>query len=270
MSNKQNQEKEVLWANMRRPELQELSEKGAIVIVPLGSTEQHGPHMPTGTDSQITTAICQEVARKVVKDIPITVLPTFPVGDSKHHMDFCGSLTLQPQTFLNATYEICQSVIQHGFKKFIIVNGHGGNVPISNLLASQIGKNYEVVAIACNYWDVALSSERGKELKGIFEEGTRAVPSHAGEFETSMQMFLNAQLVNSTYKNLPLVKRKRETPEGTFLYIFWKRESKEGYFGDPSLASKEKGRKSFNLIVESLSRLFLEVASWKVKLTCPP
>lgn len=118
------------------PQLQGLSKKGAIIIIPLGPTEQHGLHLPVGTDSQVITSICEETARKVAKSISIAVLPTFPVGASSHHMEFCGSLTLQSQTFLNATYEICQSVMHHGFKKFMIVNGHGGNRPITHLLAS--------------------------------------------------------------------------------------------------------------------------------------
>jgi len=265
-NDKEGQEKrEVLWINMSWPELQELSQKGTIVVVPLGSTEQHGPHLPTGTDSQIISAICTKAAEKVAKDISIVVLPTFAVGASSHHMEFFGSLTLQPQTFLNTTYEICESAIYHGFKKFTIVNGHGGNSPIARLLASQIGRNHEVTAISFDYWDVVLHSEQGKEIKGIFEEGPSAVPGHAGQFETSMQMFLNPQLVDSISEELCLVKSRRETPKGMFVYTTFQRETKKGYFGNPSLASKDKGRKSFNLIVECLSNLFLEIAPWKVK-----
>ena len=262
-NNKDDQGKEVLWTNMCWPGLKDLSRKGAIVVVPLGSTEQHGLQLPVGTDAQITSAICEKAARRIVSDIPVVVLPTFPVGLSSHHMDFPGSLTLCPQTFLNVIYEICRSIIHHNFKKFIVVNGHGGNTPVARLLVSQISRDYEVIAIAFNYWNVALSSEKGDELKSIFKEGPQAVPSHAGEFETSMEMFLNPELVNSVYKNLPFVKREREVPKGTFSYTAVKRESQDGYFGNPSLASKKKGRKSFDLIVRSLSELFLEVASWK-------
>ena len=255
---------EVLWENMRVPQLEELSHKGAVVIFALGSTEQHGPHLPVGTDAKAVTAICIDAARRVSSSVPVVVLPTFTVGLSAHHLEFCGTLTLQPDTFIQAAYEVCQSAVHHGFKKFVIVSGHAGNDPGVQLLASRIGRNYPVVALAFNYWDLALSSSKGDVVQDLFNE---FFACHAGQMETSLQMYLNPELVDPNFRQLPRVEIKREPPPGTFLYCTFKDQLDQGYFGDPSLASREKGKESLSLVAEALAQIVLKVTSWSIRIT---
>ena len=117
------------WDNLTSRELGALAENNAIVLIPTGSTEQHGPHLPVGTDAILATWFAERTAQGLVeKGIPALVAPTFAVANSMHHMNFPGSLSLRPRTYMEALQEQCRAIASHGFKRMAIINGHGGNI----------------------------------------------------------------------------------------------------------------------------------------------
>jgi creatinine amidohydrolase len=173
--------KVLLWESTRK-EFREALEGGAlqVMIVPTGSTEQHNEHLAMINDTASVTLVAQQAALKLYPQV--MVAKPVPVGISPHWMDRKGTLTLTKETFLAVVYEICDSLKQHGVKRILILNGHGGNVgPLTQSVAEfrqKLGIRLEANA----YWD-AYTPEI---IKKYMQSGK--APGHAGEFETSFAM----------------------------------------------------------------------------------
>ena len=173
--------KVLLWESTRK-EFREALEGGALqaMIVPTGSTEQHNEHLAMINDTASVTLVAQQAALKLYPQVMVAT--PVPVGISPHWMDRKGTLTLTEETFLAVVYEICDSLKQHGVKRILILNGHGGNVgPLTQSVAEfrqKLGIRLEANA----YWD-AYTPEI---IKKYMQSGK--APGHAGEFETSFAM----------------------------------------------------------------------------------
>ena len=122
---------EVLLYKLTRPEVEEYLKENDIVLFPTGSTEQHGKHI--AIDNDAFTAL--EVSKRVAEKTGVLVAPVMPFGYSPHHMAFSGTITLPFETLLQVYKEVCKSLMKHGFKKIVIMNGHGGN---SNVIAEAL------------------------------------------------------------------------------------------------------------------------------------
>ena len=119
---------EVEWSRLRAEELRRLAAEDAIVIVPVASQEQHGPHLPVQIDTLLCTEVARRAARRVAEHRPIVVLPPVWTGLSEHHMAFGGTITLDFPAFLALLRGICLSLKRHGFRRILLLNGHGGNI----------------------------------------------------------------------------------------------------------------------------------------------
>ena len=119
---------QLLWEQLRAPELKKLAEKNAVVMIPMGAVEQHGPHLPVATDTILAQWIAERAAKEMLdKGIPVVIAPAFVIANSMHHMHFSGSLSLTPGTFIQVLKEQCKAIAVQGFRKIAIINGHGGN-----------------------------------------------------------------------------------------------------------------------------------------------
>jgi creatinine amidohydrolase len=170
--------------HMTSPEVAALLEKTDMVIIPVASMEQHGNHLPIGTDFINSVERCKLIAQE--RDI--LVAPVLMVGQSPYHMGFAGTMTLSANTIIKVHLEAVESLIRHGFKRFIIMNAHGGNEAISSLLVDQIN---QITA------GVAVSFDQATEP---FMEPFSAAPStvldrHGGTPETSRSLYLMPDLV---------------------------------------------------------------------------
>lgn len=175
------------WAKLRRDEIAALAAAGAVPLLPIGSIEQHGPHLPLDTDTHAATAVC-ELAATLANDPPIVVLPPIWWGLSPYWMGFPGTLTLQPETILAVVSDLGASIASHGFRHLIIVNGHGGNEGIIGVGATLLAR-HGLRATALSYW--ALIAE---ELKANSRYDGGGI-GHAGEVETSIIQHLAPHLV---------------------------------------------------------------------------
>lgn len=193
------------------------------VIIPIGSIEQHGPHLPLDTDSLLVQKIAEEVGKRT----DCIVAPPILFGVSEEHMDFSGTITLSPQTFSLMVYDVCKSLHSHGFSRLHIINYHGGN---KNYLRELLPKLRHEKINAC------LHSVLGR--LGKFD--------HAGEGETSMMMHLSPERVHRD----KITAFRYRIPVGSG----WRTidYSDSGVIGEASDANQHKGRKYFELIVESL------------------
>jgi creatinine amidohydrolase len=170
-------EKEYLLARMTWPEVEERLKECDIALIPLGSTEQHGPALPLSTDHYIATQIAYRAAEMVWDNHKVVVSPTINFGFSPHHMEFKGTITLSELTLSSMIADICYSLDQHGFKKLILVNGHGGNdTAISNALHDMQG-NIDAKVYSVNWW--SLVTDKVKEI-------VTPPAYHACDMETSV------------------------------------------------------------------------------------
>ena len=124
-------------------------EEQRVVILPTGSTEQHGPHMPLDVDTFLTETICLEAGKRATDKV--LVLPPVAYGLNMHHIDFPGTVHIEPEVFISFCLNITKSVAYHGFEKILIVNGHGSNAPLIDLVARKTVLATESLCCAVNY-----------------------------------------------------------------------------------------------------------------------
>ena len=170
--------------HMTAPEVEALLTRTDMVIIPVASLEQHGNHLPIGTDFINGVERCKLIAQE--RDILVS--PVLMVGQSPYHMGFAGTITLSAETIIKVHLEAVESLIKHGFKRFVIMNAHGGNRAISTLLVDQINQTTAGVAVSF-----------GEAIRP-FMEPSAAVPGtvldrHGGTGETSSSLYLMPTLV---------------------------------------------------------------------------
>lgn len=209
------------------------------VILPIGSTEQHGPHLPLGTDSYIVGRLSETLAAELKMDL----FPVLNYGVSFEHKEFPGTISIQPETLVKTVREICENLLEK-YTRVIIINGHGGNTTILRSLKS--GKT--VFIDLFEFLKKILSDVRETELGGV---------AHACEVETSLMLYLEPNLVRKEKINDEIVKyvplldpqSEQRPPNG------WKtiNLSKWGVIGDPRKATKEKGEKIFKILVQKIA-----------------
>jgi creatinine amidohydrolase len=237
-------------------EVAALDRERTVAILPTAAVEQHGPHLPLDTDTFLCTRVVEAAAAETQAGGPVLVAPTLAYGSSAHHMAFAGTLTLGAATFLASVVELCGSLIEHGFRRLLVVNGHGGNSALAREAVQQLALDARVLAAAADYW--ALARETAAEVRDSPPGGM----AHACEFETSLMLYLRPESVRSE-----LV--RREIPEPRFaqervdlvspgrVAAGWQTHelSSSGVLGAPDLATEGKGKRLFDACVDGLSRL---------------
>ena len=130
------------YRDLTRLEMEQVDKENTIILIPVGALEQHGNQAPLGTDDIIAEAMVEYLGRALEeageKDFPILAFPVIPVGLSTEHRNFCGSVTLRPDTYYHLLYDISVSLAHHGFKKLAFLVCHGGNAPIVQVLSREL------------------------------------------------------------------------------------------------------------------------------------
>lgn len=252
------------WEQLTSPEIAALDRERTVVILPIGSVEQHGNHMPLGTDSMLAEAVAGAAARDCND---VVVLPCPAYGFSAHHMRFPGSVTLRAETLMAVCEDIVGSVVQHGFRRILVVNGHGGNGGIIDVLASILGhRHYGQARIAClTYFTLAreeIARLRRSEAGGM---------GHACEFETSLLLHLRPELVHMeraavTYPNpgSDYLTTDLIGAQAVRVYHDFSDLSPTGSLGDPMLASAEAGEAFFKASVAALGAFIEDFRKWHI------
>lgn len=243
----------LLFAELTREDLAALAPT-ALVVVPLGATEQHGPHLPTGTDFFHAEWVARGAARTVAERLPIVVTPTLPFGSSEHHFPFGGTISFPTTLYYDAVVAIAESLIRDGFRRLFLVNGHGGNHELIQLAARDVALRLPVAIAAASWWNAAWDV--------LVAAGAREVgrlPGHAGGFETSLVMAMRPELVATT---LPERHPAPSSPDARFPSLvreerhgFW--QSIDGFSDGPGLASPDRGRHWLDVAVAELARQYV-------------
>ncbi|WP_050785905.1 creatininase family protein [Pedosphaera parvula] len=228
-------------AELAWPEVEHL-DRDIIVIYPIAALEQHSRHLPFFTDS----ILCDGVASRLEAALPneILLLPVQWLGASAHHLGMPGSLTAQSDTYLNILCEPLRCLLQHGFRRVFILNGHGGNIDGFHLALRQLALEFpDSVLAGASYWDLA-----DKEIAAILQ-GERKNVGHACEFETSMMMYLRPELVRTSEIADDKVKNTSEALKGIYIPLDFKRHTRHGGSGQATLATAAKGKQFMDAIV---------------------
>lgn len=242
-------EPRLLFHELTREDL--LAARESLVVLPVGATEQHGPHLPVGTDFLFVESIARKAAASAAKQIPVLVAPTLPFGSSHHHLPFGGTLSLSTEVYHRAVYELAESIITSGFCKLFILNGHGGNHEIIQLVVRDLALKYPAALAAGSYWDVAESELVGEDAR------TRGLmPGHAGAFETSLMLSLRSDLVREPRPARANSPDDAPTTYRCELHGFW--QESDGYTDSPAAGTAANGESYFAVTVHAVARAFVE------------
>ncbi len=249
--------KPYLYQHYTWPEMAEAVKRQPIVVVPIGSVEDHGPHLPLDVDNFLIWNICEEAARRAGGDI--LLLPLIPFGFETHHMDFPGTIDIRMEHLLHFVLDVTKSVAHHGFERIMIADGHGSNMPILELVARRTV--LESNALCTTFIWPSLAPE---EIRQVRESG-RGGMAHACELETSVYLHLDAERVQ-----MDKAKKDMNLPESEFVWLdlmegsrslvmdHWSRFSKSGVLGDPTVATAEKGKVVFEAVVNNFVKFARE------------
>jgi creatinine amidohydrolase len=229
------------WVELNSPQLGSVSRE-TICVLPLGATEQHGPHLPLATDQLIADGLAERI--DAACDGQLLVMPGLPATCSEHHMAFPGSLTLDHDTFTRVVSQIVHSAARHGFRRFFLLNAHGGNMAVGGVAAEQLSTSLPDAEVVFGTW-FRMAGERLRHLV----EGDYPAVGHACEFEASLILAMRPELVDLTAivddgvaPTSPLLKFDLLSGGPTVRSTPFHKFTKTGVWGKPSKASAEKGQ----------------------------
>jgi creatinine amidohydrolase len=237
------------WAELTRERLTTLLPE-ALVVLPIGATEQHGRHLATGTDALLAATAAERAAAVAAESSPreLVLAPTLPFGASDHHLPFGGTLSLTPETLLAILLDLVRSVGECGGRRLVLVNGHGGNRGICSAAAAAASVRTPVAVAYTDYWDAAAGADLG----------ATPLPGHAGGFETSLVLAVAPHWVYDRVER-PVVP---ETPavEGLEIHRQASWHEQDGFTDQPAHATAEHGEVWLDHLVSVLAARLVDLA----------
>ena len=234
-------------------------DKSIPVILPISATEQHGPHLPLSTDRMIGEHFCRAIDALMPEEV--LILPIISIGCSEHHTLFAGSLSFRHETLLHQMNDIGHWIHHHGFKNLVIFNSHGGNQAVAGVFLESFGfRHPEMNIMTVTWWKLI------PEILAQIAEGGPEASGHAGEFETSLMLFIAPDLVR--LEKLPNFANHAE-PDWAIgnmlqsgpasLYRNFRQKSPNGVMGTPKLATKEKGTQITEAVIRAIQPILTEL-----------
>lgn len=240
------------WNETNRERLDEVLPE-ALVVLPIGATEQHGPHLPTGTDAFVAEAVAYAAASRAADRArrDLVVAPVLSFGASDHHLPFGATLSLSPETMTAALVDLARSVAADGGGRMVIVNGHGGNKGPCNSAGAVASTRHGVALAYVDYWDLFPADAAGASVRPN-------VPGHAGAFETSLVLGLRPELVAER----PARETQPAVPEASGVTVHanavW--GNIDGYTDRPADADADAGKRWFDALADALADRLVTLA----------
>jgi creatinine amidohydrolase len=246
---------EIRWERMTAPELKALAARDALVVLPIGSLEQHGPHLPVWTDSLCAHEIALRGAA-AAGDLPVAVLPPMWMGLSEHHLPFGGTITLDHATFHAVLRCVVRSLVADGFRKLLIVNGHGGNIDPLAVSSRELAVEFGIPVVVTTWPNLA-----PKAIGEILT--TQPGIQHACEGETALWLALDAAQVRQD-KVAETISNPPPNPPPGFVrfFSFEERAPRTGVRGDPRAATVEKGEAILAAVTGALAAAMADPVLW--------
>ena len=249
---------EVEWARLKAHELRALADRGAAVILPVASIEQHGPHLPVMTDTRLGHEVAVRAARIAYPTRPTVVTPVVWSGLSEHHMAFGGTLTLSHATFRAVLRDLIHALTRHGFRDVAIANSHGGNNIAIQQIADELATQLPATIVATGYaWESSLEFAQILQDQGGIQ--------HACEAETSMMLTVEPDLVDTS--DLASLATERgpgvlKAGKGSYRWRPFQHMTANGVSGVPAKATAEKGERLLDAAARSIAALITDPETW--------
>jgi creatinine amidohydrolase len=253
------------WADLRTTDFAGLDPVATVAILPVGATEQHGPHLPLSVDRDLVDAIVSHALPVLPRDLPVLVLPTQQVGYSPEHAQFAGTLTQSAPTVIATWVEIGECVARAGVKKLLLFNSHGGQASLLDIVARELRTRCNLIVYGCSWWNLPL----GEAVTGLFPPDEHRFGVHAGEIETSLMLALRPQTVQMAQaQNFGSSSRERAANypvlgNGRSAKLGWAMQDYNalGAAGNAAAASAEKGKAVLEAAARELARLLQEISA---------
>lgn len=229
------------FEELTREELGELAPR-ALLLLPVASIEQHGPHLPTITDTALVNAVVDRALALVPPETELLRAPTQCYGASDHHLGFGGTLSLTTATLGAVLRDLVRSAALDGFTRVLIVNGHGGNASTCATVAGDASREEAILVASCSYWD----------LIDELPDGGPVTAGHAGQFETSLMLAARPDLVRlDRARPSPGVVQTHRRGLNVRPADLW--QQIDGFTDDPRTASAEYGEQLLALCAQAVA-----------------
>jgi creatinine amidohydrolase len=253
------------WAELSTTDFAVLDAAGTVAVLPVGATEQHGPHLPLCVDQCLADAMVAEALQRVPAGASVLVLPTQQVGYSPEHADFAGTLTLPVETVIATWVALGECVARAGVRKLLLFNTHGGQVSLLDIVARELRMRCGLIVYGCSWWNLPLPDA----VTGAFSADEHRFGVHAGEIETSLMQAIRPGTVHmERAKNFPSTSRDRAARypilgNGRSAKLGWAIQdyNAEGAAGNASAATADRGRRVLEAVGEQLAALLQEIAA---------
>jgi creatinine amidohydrolase len=253
------------FSSLTAPQLNAMAARDAIVIVPVGSTEQHGPHLPVMVDYRLATEVARRGAVKLAAaGHPVLVTPTVWTGFAEHHMELGGTITLDYAAFYGVIRGIVRSLARDGFRRICVLNGHGGNIAPLVVAVSELTIELKLPLVYFSYWEIAEAA-----TKSILEYQDKIL--HACEGETSMMMAVEPDLIDRS--RLHEAKGPdQDRPEiealvgkNVFRWQTLNARSRRGVIGNGAAGTPDKGERLLAAMSDRLAEVLGTAELWTAK-----
>lgn len=250
------------WRDLAWPDFAGIDFDRAIALMPVAAIEQHGPHLPVSVDADINAGIVAAAAEFVGDDVPVYVLPQLSIGKSNEHNAFPGTLSIGAETLMKMWIDIGESIVRAGFRKIVILNSHGGQPQIVEIVARELRVRHAVLAVSAATYALASSDMFGDR------EARHGI--HGGAVETSMMMHLApASVRHGELRDYPALSERIEA-ESTLLRLEggiglgWMTQDVNplGAIGDASAADPAIGADIVRASAQGLATLLAEVSRY--------
>jgi creatinine amidohydrolase len=252
------------WEDMTTADFAALDSENVVAVLPVAAIEQHGPHLPVSVDAAIVNGIVRRIIELLPDDLPVTFLPTMPIGKSNEHTAFPGTLSLSAETLIRLWTEIGESVARSGIRRLVLLNSHGGQPQIMDIVARDLRVRLKMFAVALNYWAVGMPD-------GLFPPVERMHGIHGGSSETSLMLHLRPELVRNEERrdfvseSIAMAKRYEYLrPEGAGIAFGWQTQdlNEHGACGNALDADAQRGQKIVEHVAPRIAELLREVAAF--------
>lgn len=255
------------WAQLSTRAFAQLDLTRAIAVLPVAAVEQHGPHLPLSVDTALVDGVVSAALPHLADDLPVLFLPTQAVGFSPEHQRFPGTLTLTAETVIRLWTDIGESVARSGVKKLVLLNAHGGQVGLMDVVARDLRARLDMLVYSVSWFNLPLLDEQGRDLNALFSADEHRFGIHAGDIETSMMLALDAAHVDMTWaRDFTSSSQDRARDfdilgNGKSAKLGWQMQdyNPAGAVGNAAAATADKGHALIQAAGRALARMLSEV-----------
>ncbi|MEY3521363.1 MAG: Creatinine amidohydrolase, partial [Pseudomonadota bacterium] len=265
MPNMQNPSR--FWADWTTLDFQALAHARTMAVLPVAATEQHGPHLPLSVDTDLVNGVVSACLPHLPADLSVLFLPTQTVGLSPEHARFAGTLTLKAETVIRLWTDIGESVAASGVKKLVLLNAHGGQVSVMDIVARDLRARLGMLVYSVSWFNLPLRDAQGDDVNALFPPEEHRFGVHAGDTETSMMLALRpgtvrmdrAQNFRSTSQDR--AERFEILGNGKSAKLGWQMQdyNRHGAAGNAAAATLAKGQALLDASGRALAQLLCEI-----------